>query len=190
MNEVRVVVTNRIVKDKGYAIPYNHRVTPHLQHYRSPSGLPKPNAFVTYEIPLYEVHIAGGSSYQALRFGLRNMGDGRIPDSRPCDTGLSQPHLCTPAFLSYYRPHSFLGEGPPGAWQLFHGKNVLIHEGANSRNDVAGGSLGCIEIVDGGWRRLQREIETRAGASCAAIGAAKKLIVSIEYAAYPVAQLY
>jgi hypothetical protein len=37
MNEVRVVVTNRIVKDKGYAIPYDHRVNPHLQHYRWPS---------------------------------------------------------------------------------------------------------------------------------------------------------
>ena len=31
MNEVKVVVTSRIVQDKGYVIPYDHRVSPHLQ---------------------------------------------------------------------------------------------------------------------------------------------------------------
>jgi len=67
---------------------------------------------------------------------------------------------------------------------------VLIHEGANSAKDVIGGTLGCIEIVDGGWHQFQNEIQSRAGASCAAIGEAKKLKVTIEYAAYPMAKLY
>lgn len=190
MNEVKVVITNQIVREKGYVIPYDHRVAPHLQHYRGLNGIIFPNRYVTYEVPLYEVRIAGGARYKAIRFGLRNLGDNRIPDSRPCDTGLAQARECTPLFLAYYRPHSFFGEGPYVAWQLMPGKQVLIHEGGNSKKDVASGSLGCIEIVDGGWRQFLSEIESRAGASCAAVGAAKKLKVSIESASYPMAQLY
>lgn len=131
-----------------------------------------------------------GLHYNAIRFGLRNRGDNWIPDRRPCDTGLSQPHECVPTFVPHYRPHSFLGEGPPGAWRLLPGKQVYIHEGANSARNVIGGSLGCIEVVDGGWRQFQNEIQSKAGGSCAAIGAAKKLKVTIEYAAYPMAKLY
>lgn len=190
MNEVKVVVTGQTVKDRGYIIPYDHRVTPHLQHYRRPNGTIFPNRWVTYEVPLYEVRIVGGGRYKAIRFGLRNLGDNRIPDSRPCDTGLAQARECKPVFLAHYQPHSFLGEGPYVAWQLMPGKQVLIHEGGNSKKDIASGTLGCIEIVDGGWRQFQHEIESRAGASCAAVGAAKKLTVSIEYASYPAAHLY
>jgi|GEM_PF-1485786 hypothetical protein len=190
MNEVKVVVTSRIVQDKGYVIPYDHRVSPHLQCYRRPNGTLIPDSYVTYEVPLYEVRIVGGGRYKAIRFGLRNLGDNRIPDSRPCDTGLAQARECTPVFLPYYRPHSFFGEGPAGAWQLMPGRHVLIHEGGNSKKDIVGGTLGCIEIVDGGWRQFQHEIESRADSSCSAVGAGKKLAVSIEYAPHPMAQLY
>jgi hypothetical protein len=191
MNSVKVIVTSKTLASyKGYVIPYDHRVKPHLQHYVGSNGKALLNDFVTYEVPLYEIHVVGGSSYKAIRFGLRNRGDNKIPESRPCDTGLSMPRVCTPSFLPHYKPHSFLGEGPVGAWQLLPNAGLLIHEGGNSQRDVVGGSLGCIEIVDGGWRCFQRQIEDLAGAPCGAIGAAKMLTVALEYAAYPVAKLY
>jgi hypothetical protein len=65
MNEVKVVVTGQTMKEKGYIIPYDHRVTPHLQHYRRPNGTLFPNRWVTYEVPLYEVRIVGGGRHKA-----------------------------------------------------------------------------------------------------------------------------
>ena len=86
MNSVQVVVTGRTLPNyKGYVIPYDHRVRPHLQHYVGPNGAPLFNEFVTYEVPLYEVRFAGGGSYPAIRFGLRNRGDNTTPDSESCD---------------------------------------------------------------------------------------------------------
>ena len=102
MNDVCVVVTGRIVRDKGYIGPYDHRVNPHMQHYRRANGLPIPDEYVTYEVPLYEVRIVGGGHYNAIRFGLRNLGDNRIPETRRCDTGLAHARECTPVFLPHY----------------------------------------------------------------------------------------
>ena len=39
MNDVSVIITGRIVKDKGCVGPYDHRVTPNMQHHRRPNGL-------------------------------------------------------------------------------------------------------------------------------------------------------
>jgi hypothetical protein len=58
-NDVSVIITGRIVKDKGYVGPYDHRVTPEMQHYRRPNGLVILDEFVTYEVPLYEVVSSG-----------------------------------------------------------------------------------------------------------------------------------
>jgi hypothetical protein len=190
MTDVKVIVTGRIASPNGYTIPYSAKTTPHLQHYLSRNGAVDQARFVTYIVPFYEVQIVGGNRYKALRFGLRNHGDKRIPDRRPCDTGLAQSRTCTPTFLPHYTPHSFVGQGPRGAWQLLSGQNFLIHEGGDSNRDVVGGSVGCIEIVDGGWRAFQAEIESLGDGTSMALGASRKVTVSIEHAAYPTAILY
>jgi hypothetical protein len=190
INEVRVVVTGSRAPGDGYVIPYNAKTTPHLQHYVAVSGYVDPNRYVTYVVPFYKIQIVNGGLYKALRFGLRNRGDNLVPSRRPCDTGLSHSRICTPTFLPHYRPHSFLGQGPPGAWQLLPGKSFLVHEGGDSNRDVVGGSVGCIEIVDGGWRSFQDELESLAGGTCAAIGASRRLTVVIEPAPYPTAVLF
>ena len=64
-----------------------------MQHHYGPDGISRSDEFVTYEVPLYDVRLVGGNYYPAIRFGLRNKGDRRIPDSRPCDTGLSEPRV-------------------------------------------------------------------------------------------------
>ena len=99
IKEVGVVVTGKITRRDGSVVPYSPKTEPHLQHYGLPDGTPRWDKFVTYLVPLYEVQVVGGSRYEAIRFGLRNHGDNRIPDRRPCDTGLSHHRVCTPTFL-------------------------------------------------------------------------------------------
>jgi hypothetical protein len=77
----------------------------------------------------------------------------------------------------------------PGAWQLLPGEGFLIHEGADTRDHQVGGSIGCVEILDGNWNRFLDEIEKIAGISCADIGARRAMKVTIEHAGYPTATL-
>jgi hypothetical protein len=88
-----------------------------------------------------------------------------------------------------YSPHSFNGIARPGAWRLLPGKGFLIHEGADSRRRDVGGSIGCIEIVDGRWNAFIGDIERLAGTTCVQIGPSRLLTVKIETAPYPNARL-
>jgi hypothetical protein len=65
----------------------------------------------------------------------------------------------------------------------------LIHEGPDADPAATGGSLGCIEILDGKWGHFLWTIEDAAGGTSAMIGASRKLTVTIEAAAYPLATL-
>jgi hypothetical protein len=65
----------------------------------------------------------------------------------------------------------------------------LIHEGADSRKGEVGGSLGCIEILDGGWNSFLADIERLGGASCSLVSQARKLTVKIERATLPAATI-
>ena len=72
---------------------------------------------------------------------------------------------------------------------MLPGKGFLIHEGADTRVGQVGGSLGCVEILNGDWNTFLGEIEKLGGAPCPAIGAAKLLKVSTEAAGFPMATL-
>jgi len=72
---------------------------------------------------------------------------------------------------------------------LLPGRGFLIHEGADTRVGYVGGSLGCVEILDGGWPTFLGEIKKLSGADCAAVGKAGKLKVKIEGASLPTAKL-
>jgi len=52
-----------------------------------------------------------------------------------------------------------------------------------------GGSIGCIEIVDGGWNAFLGDIERLGGASCLLLGKSRRLTVKIQAASYPSATL-
>jgi hypothetical protein len=69
----------------GPVVPYRHGTG--LQYYVTATGFLTTRP-VVYEVPTYEVRIKGGSSYDAVRFGLRYKDD-TTPDTRPRDTGLS-----------------------------------------------------------------------------------------------------
>ena len=69
------------------------------------------------------------------------------------------------------------------------GRSFLIHEGADTRASQVGGSLGCVEILDGGWNSFLAEIERLGCASCSGIGASGKLKVRVEAATFPLATL-
>src|SRR6266700_1867184 len=121
-------------------------------------------------------------------------------DMRPSDSGFEITETtgyqiavpATPAFPTteyarrpscpHYSPHSFSGKGRRGAWQLIPGAGFLIHEGADSNAGDAGGSVGCIEVGEGGWNAFLGEIEALAGGPCTSVGASRKLTVTIEYA--------
>ena len=45
---------------------------------------------------------------------------------------------------------------------------------------TVGGTLGCVEILDGGWSLFLDEIESIAGADCVHIGAAHYLTVVLD----------
>nr|WP_294504889.1 hypothetical protein [uncultured Rhodopila sp.] len=181
-SEVEVTITG-IVRGKTFVVPYSH----HQGLQFVVVGGVRTERPVIYEVPYYEVRVGRGGTYAAVRFGLQN--NGSVPKIRHCDAGLSHAHHCTPSWIPTYSPHSFRGGSRPGAWQLLPGKGFLIHEGADTRKDQVGGSLGCVEILDGRWNYFLAEIERLAGAPVAAISASHKLQVSIESAHYPIASL-
>lgn len=179
---VKVTATQR---GKGPVVPYSHERG--LQTYTTPAADGSPRV-VIYQVPLYAVVVDGGKAYVAVRFGLRNNGTTPLP-RRPCDSGLAAGRICVPNWLPHYSPHSFRGASRPGAWQLLPGKGFLIHEGADRAQRQVGGSIGCVEILDGRWNEFLAEIETAAGGSCAQIAAQGKLRVMIEHTRYPDAVL-
>lgn len=181
-NTVVVTVTSQIV-GTGLVVPYNHEQG--LQMRRPAPG--SPGQLVLYQVPLYNVCIEGARTYKAVRFAVRNTG--AIPTPRGCDAGLSHARTCVPTWVPNYSPHSFNGIARLGAWRLLAGKGFLIHEGADSRRREVGGSIGCIEIVDGGWNSFLEDIERLAGATCAQIGQSRLLTVKILTAPYPTATL-
>jgi hypothetical protein len=48
--------------------------------------------------------------------------------------------------------------GRKAAWVLSPPKTFYIHEGPNRDNRGIGGSLGCIEILDGNWDGFLQQI--------------------------------
>ena len=144
---------------------------------------------MVYEVPFYDVRIEGGGLYAAVRFGLQNTGALPPPRVRTCDAGLSQARVCTPSWVPGYSPHSFRGASRAGAWRLLAARGFLIHEGADTRKGQVGGSLGCVEILDGRWNAFLSEIEKVGGASCPEIGRAGALTVTVASAPFPMATL-
>jgi hypothetical protein len=145
---------------------------------------------VLYKVPAYKVRIEGGSEYEAVRFGLVNNGVLPPPRDRKCDAGLSQAYESIPGWIPNYAPHSFMGTGRRGAWQIKPNQGYLIHEGADRDKTGAGGSLGCIEILDGKWNDFLSEIEALGGGvDCAKIAQTRGLKVVIEAAPVPWAAL-
>jgi hypothetical protein len=69
------------------------------------------------------------------------------------------------------------------------GQGFLIHEGANRSVGEVGGSIGCIEVLDGRWNTFLAEIEKIGGGPCHQIAVSRKLTVKIEFAPYPHALL-
>jgi hypothetical protein len=184
MKNVHVVVTAEIL-GKTLVVPFSHdRGLQFFVQNRQVTESP-----VVYQVPSYEVRIEGGSQYSAVRFGLQNKGFMPPPTSWRCDAGLSAEHHCTPTWVPGYSPHSFTGTSRPGAWRLLLGRGFLIHEGADTTLGQVGGSLGCIEILDGEWNTFLGEIERIGGAPCAGLGNAGRLKVDIEAAALPMATL-
>jgi hypothetical protein len=178
MNPVTVTVTGNIA-GTAYIVPYNKHDG--LQRWRPPGS--SRDMLALYTVSAYEVQV-GGAHHRAIRFGLRNTGS-KPQRTRNCDTRLSADRTCTPAWIPTYSPHSFAGTSRRGAWQLLPGKGFLIHEGPGPTQ--AGGSIGCVEILDAMWDDFLGEIEKAAGATCAQIGAAGRLTVKIEHATYPAA---
>ena len=178
--KIQIVITGK-GKGNTFVVPYSH--TAGLQ---MDANTGKP---VIYKVPWYEVRIGGGGAYRAVRFGLQNKGHAPPPALRACDAGLSSGRICTPMWVPGYSPHSFAGGSRTGAWRLLPGKGFLIHEGADGAKGQVGGSLGCVEILDGGWNAFLGELEKLGGDSCASLGAAGKMSVKIEAASFPVATL-
>src|SRR5438309_3027919 len=81
-------------------VPFSHATG--LQFYLR-NGIPTDQP-VIYKVPKYEVRIVGGSSYDAVRFGLQNRGGGVPAEALICDAGLSQPLVCTPSWVPGYSP--------------------------------------------------------------------------------------
>lgn len=77
MKSVEVVVGSKQV-GLGFVVPYSHDHG--LQYYVSATGI-KGRA-VVYKVPVYRVQVTGGSSYSAIRFGLRRRGFGQGPSRR------------------------------------------------------------------------------------------------------------
>lgn len=176
--KILIVITGKS-KGNTFIVPYSHAAGLQMD---AKTGEP-----IIYKVAWYEVRIHGGGNYRAVRFGLQNKGNVPPPASRVCDAGLSAGRTCAPVWVPGYRPHSFAGASRAGAWRLMPGKGFLIHEGADSTKKQVGGSLGCVEILDGGWNPFLDELEKLGGQSCASLGAAGRLSVKIEAAPFPVA---
>lgn len=182
MHQVKVVITGKRVGTTP-VVPYSHSAGLQLV---VEDGI-RTNEPVVYSVPSYEVRIDGGTVYGAVRFGLQNKGT--VQKVRTCDAGISHAHTCTPSWLPSYSPHSFSGSSRPGAWQLLPGRGFLIHEGADTTKRQVGGSLGCVEILDGDWNGFLSELEHLAGVNAMMIGSKRLLNVSIEQALFPTATL-
>jgi hypothetical protein len=68
-------------------------------------------------------------------------------------------------------------------------REFYLHEGADRAKKEVGGSLGCIEILDGKWNHFLGEVEALAKDTCPNIGKASKLRVTIQAAPLPLAKL-
>jgi hypothetical protein len=194
-----MVVVTGIVVGKTKIIPYSARL--HLQEY-DPHG-PLSGENVKYEVPTYKIEIEGGGSYAAIRFGVVNRGILPPPQSMKCDSGIVTPSVCYPTWVPGYCPHSFRPGIRKGAWRLFPAKNFYIHEGADAALGMVGGTLGCVEILNGKWGQFLAEIERRANPTVKpfqnttreseqfdqTFGAQHKLVVRIEHADTPIAIL-
>ncbi len=180
---VHVIITDKITGDVKIC-PF---IYPAGLQYYIVRGV-KTDTPVLYKVPAYEVRIDGGNKYDAVRFGLQNKGVLPPPTDRKCDAGLANPQVWIPEWIADYSPHSFVGGIRKGAWRLIPGKAWLIHEGAD-RGSGYGGSLGCIEILDGHWNGFLDEIETLGGDTCAQIATARGLKVTIVAAVRPTAHL-
>lgn len=183
LNDVGLTITS---KTNGFAavVPYSHARG--LQTIVDRLGQ---LCAVVYRIPAYQIRIDGGDTYTAVRFGLQNTGAWPAPATRKCDAGLFHAHTCRPTWNPGYSPHSFRGMGTPGAWVLLLGRGFLIHEGPDRARNGVGGSLGCVEILDGKWDAFLKQVQKLGNGSCAAIGRAGKLEVTIEAGSYPTGTL-
>ena len=182
MAKVKIVVSG-VPIGQSFIVPYNHKDG--LQHY--PAGHAKAKQPVIYSIAKYEVEVVGGNKYHAVRFGLVNKGT--LESTRVSDAGLSAERTTYPTWVPGYSPHSFAGSAYAGAWRLIPAKGFLIHEGADGRAGQVGGSLGCIEILDGGWAPFMEELKAKAKENWATIGAKQLLEVAIKRASSPIATL-
>ena len=164
-------------------VPYSH--ADGLQNY--PAGHAKSGQPVIYKINKYEIVVVGGGKYDAIRFGLQNKGT--LSPSRVADAGLTSPRTVHPTWVVGYSPHSFRGGPYAGAWRILPGKGFLIHEGADSRVGQVGGSLGCVEVLDGGWSVFMDELKAMSGESWPNIASKRLLTVEVASASYPIATL-
>ena len=179
-NPVAVTVTNRMV-GKWRVTPFSYKYG--LQ--RDASG-----SHVRYEVPLYAVSVEGGRPFRALRFGLINRNVTPPLPIRACDAGLTEALTVHPAWLPTYSPHRYTRPARAGAWRLIEGQRFLIHEGTDDSTNLAGGSLGCIEIVGPGeWDAFLGQLEMIGGESVATLAANKAITVTLEEASYPIARL-
>ena len=182
MAQVTVKVTGKVT-GTSLIVPYSHANG--LQYY--PARHPKAGQPVLYRINKYEMVVAGGGTYQAVRFGLQNTGD--LSRARVSDAGLSAARTLHPTWVPGYSPHSFRGGPYAGAWRLLPGKGFLIHEGADSRLGQVGGSLGCVEVLDGGWSVFMDEVKKICGSDWPNIGSRSLMTVEMEAASFPTATL-
>lgn len=179
-----MIITSKIT---GQALICPYSQTEHLQFYTINGVLT--DQPVLYKVPVYEVRVDGGSNYDAVRFGLQNRGTLPPPSVRTCDAGISHAHVCTPTWNPTYCPHSFDRMNRIGAWRLFPGKTFYIHEGPNRNLRGFGGSLGCIEILDGYWNNFLSEIERLGRGTCDQIASAHRLKVTVHAAPFPITSL-
>ena len=182
MPQVTVKITGKVT-GTSLIVPFSH--ADGLQHY--PARHPKAGQPVLYRIYKYELVVVGGRKYDAVRFGLQNTGS--VSPTRVSDAGLSAPHSVHPTWVDGYSPHSFRGGPYAGAWRILPGKGFLVHEGADSRLGQVGGSLGCVEVLDGGWSVFMDELKTICGTTWPAIGSQGLMTVEVEAASYPTATL-
>jgi hypothetical protein len=182
MPAVTVKITGKVT-GASFIVPFSHAGG--LQKY--PAGHAKAGQLVLYRINKYEITVIGGRRYDAVRFGLQNKGT--IVPTRTSDAGLSSPHTVHPTWVPGYSPHSFQGGPYAGAWRILSGRGFLIHEGADSRAGQVGGSLGCVEVLDGGWRVFMEELKSMCGQPWPMIASRRLLMVVVEHAGYPVATL-
>ena len=182
MAAVTVRITGTVV-GTSFIVPYSH--TDGLQQY--PAGHAKAGQAVVYQIAKYEMAVVGGGTYAVIRFGLQNKGT--IVRTRTADAGLTSPRTVNPTWVPGYSPHSFHGGPYEGAWRILPGKGFLIHEGADTRAGQVGGSLGCVEVLDGGWSVFMDELKSSCGQPWPIIANRHLLKVVVEHGSYPTATL-